>query len=529
MDAMHRFLAILLADMRERMRTPRFWVVLGLMTWATWWCFPPLESGYSTLTLVDGSRGFYSSAWAGMGLALIYSTLLNLFGFYLVRGTLVRDIETRVWQLLVTTPMTRAGYLLAKWTSHMAMFGMIAIVGMLVALAAQWIRAEDRHIDLIELIKPLALIGLPSLALTAMFAIWFDLMPWLRRTAGNVLFFIVWATMLTLSAMSAETISAEAGPTNAGGRLPEPRLLEDPSGMMAASREFVRVRQAQTGKPVEFGFNLGGNPAKRDLVRFEWATWRPETRTVASRAVWLAIALVLTLLAAPLLDWAASRGLSAAKREAGGGRFARWRDRIFDRLLDPFARGPLGILAVAEAKLALRQRRAWWWLAALGVLGVQCATPEAMQVGLLLAWVLPLDILARGVLREREHGTAPLVFTAPGILPRLLAARFLIGFSMLLLLSAPALARMLATEPLSALAALTAMASIASWGLCLGALCRNARPFELLMVGAVYVCLQGASLFAVATQPLPTLTLHALGLLPAWLLLAWSWPRLARR
>lgn len=203
MDALPRVAAalpaILLADLRERTRTPKFWIVLGLMAWATWWCFPPIEAGYSTLSLIDGSRGRYSSAWAGMSLAMIYGTLLNLAGFYLVRGTLVRDIETRVWQLLVTTSMTRTGYLLAKWVSHMAIFGMIAAVGVAVALIAQWVRAEDRHIDLIELLKPLLLIALPSLALTAMFAIWFDLLPWLRRTAGNVLFFVVWTVMLTVS------------------------------------------------------------------------------------------------------------------------------------------------------------------------------------------------------------------------------------------------------------------------------------------------------------------------------------------
>jgi hypothetical protein len=100
---------------------------------------------------------------------------------------------------------------------------------------------------------------------------------------------------------------------------------------------------------------------------------------------------------------------------------------------------------------------------------------------------------------------------------------------MLVALSLPALARLLANEPLSALAALAAMTSIASWGLCLGALCRNARPFELLLIGTVYVCLQGATVFAVSTHPLATLTTHAIGLLPAWLLLSWAWPRLARR
>lgn len=516
MDAVMRFAAILQADVRERMRTPRFWVVLALMAWATWWCFPPLESGYSTLSLIDGSRGRYSSAWAGMALGLIYSTMLNLVGFYLVRGTLTRDIETRVWQLLVTTPMTRGGYLLAKWASHMAVFGMIALVGVVVALAAQWVRAEDRHVDLIELLKPLVLLSLPSLALTAMFAIWFDLVPWLRRTAGNVLYFILWTTMLTLS------VAPYAGQKQA-----DPQgWTSDPSGMMVAAREFSRVREAQTGIPLEFGFNLGSARTEKPVEPFDWAAWTPGGKVAASRALWLLLALVLTLAGAPLLDWAASRGMSTSKTRSGAGRSMRWLDRV----LDPFARGSLGILTVAELKLALRQRATWWWLAALVAMGVQTfAPPDGMRIALLLAWLLPLDVLSRSVLRERDHGTGGLVFTAPEILPRLLATRFLVSFSMLFALSLPGLLRLTASDPVAALATSTAIVSIASWGLCLGALCRNARPFELLMVGTAYACLNGATVFDLHLQPRTTALWHGVALLPAWLLLAWAWPRLARR
>jgi hypothetical protein len=96
-------------------------------------------------------------------------------------------------------------------------------------------------------------------------------------------------------------------------------------------------------------------------------------------------------------------------------------------------------------------------------------------------------------------------------------------------LSLPTIVQLLMSDPLAALATLTAIVSITSWGLCLGALCRNARPFELLMIGTVYACLNGATVFDAAGHPLSTLTLHASALLPATLLLAWAWPRLARR
>ncbi|MEO5624857.1 MAG: hypothetical protein ABIQ70_02470, partial [Dokdonella sp.] len=187
MEALRRFTAIVVADLRERSRSTRFWVVLGLVSLVTWWCFPGIETGRYTVGFNTDQRAAYSSAWVGLVLGLMYSTMLSLIGFYLVRGTLVRDFDTRVWQLLVATPMTRAGYLLAKWTSHMAVFALIMLFGLAIGAAAQWVRAEDHAFNLFELLKPVVVLALPSLALTAFFAVLFDLVPWLRRTAGNVL------------------------------------------------------------------------------------------------------------------------------------------------------------------------------------------------------------------------------------------------------------------------------------------------------------------------------------------------------
>ena len=127
------------------------------------------------------------------------------------------------------------------------------------------------------------------------------------------------------------------------------------------------------------------------------------------------------------------------------------------------------------------------------LLGLQAfGSGKAAQAALLLAWALPLELLARGVLRERDMRTGELVFTAPRMLGRLLAVRFAVAALLLLALSLPGLLRLFGASPLEALAGLVVVASIASWGMALGAMCRNPRPFELALVCAVYLGLQGA-------------------------------------
>jgi len=514
MDALRRFLAILQADLRERTRTPRFWVLLGAMVVVSWYCFPAPEKKYLILAVDSGLRGAYSSAWVGMVLAMAYSLLLGLGGFYVVRGTLVRDIETRVWQLLVATPMTRAGFLLAKWASHMLILSLVAGLGLVVGLVAQYVRAEDRSFDLIEAAKPILFLALPGIAVTAAAALWFDLLPWLRRTGGNVVFFFGWMLALSGGVAQLEANGASARTT----------WLSDSSGLMVAARDFQRVRTQQTGKEADFGFSLGSSRADDGVRTFEWKRWDPRPMDLVGRALWVLLALGGVLAAAPMLDWAASRGIGARARSTAG-RQLRW----LDGLLKPFARGAFGVLAVAEFKLALRERKLWWWLAALVLFGVQLfGSAKALQVALLLSWLLPIDLLARSVLRERDNGTGALVFSAPRMLGRLLGVRFAVGSALLLGLSLPGLLRLGASQPLALLAALAAIASIVSWGLALGALLRNARLFELLLVGSIYVGLQGAPLFDVGAGAPSTLLWHGAALLPAWLALAWAWPRMAK-
>jgi hypothetical protein len=361
MDALRRFFAIVLADLRERTRTPRFWVLLGAMVVASWYCFPTPDKNYLILSLDSGQRGAYSSAWVGLVLAMVYSLLLGLGGFYVVRGTLVRDIETRVWQLLVATPMTRGGFLLAKWTSHMLVLMLVASIGLAVGLVAQYVRAEDRSFDLLEAIKPIVFLALPGIAVAATAAVWFDLLPWLRRTAGNVIFFFGWMMALSVGVAQLEGSNSAARTT----------WLSDSSGLMVAARDFQRVRSVQTGKTEPFGFSLGRGNVEAGVKTFEWKQWQPRPMDLLGRALWLGLALGGLLAAAPLLDWAAARGVGAKARSTAG-RQLRWLDFV----LRPFARGAFGVLAVAEFKLALRERtrtpRFWVLLGAMVVVSWYC-------------------------------------------------------------------------------------------------------------------------------------------------------------
>lgn len=511
MSAARAVIALLVADLRQRLRSPRFWLLVAGLAALMWWCFPAADAGYLTVSVGDGMRGRYSSAWIGMVAALMYSTILSLAGFYLVRGTVVRDFETRVWQLLVATTMSRGAYLFAKWLSHLVVLMLVMVGGLMVGLLAQWLRAEDVQIDLIELVKPALVLTLPSLALTSALAVWFDLVPWLRRSAGNVLFFVLWTAMLGVG-----TSQADQRP---GAAMPFPG---DPHGLLLAEHDLSRGWPAiDPGK--ELGLSIGKQALDGKLpVLLAWTHWSPDTGGLRTREFWLGLGLLLLVLAVPLLDRCAGYVGSPGKARGDGARLA-W----LDALLMPLSGSRFGALVAAEVRLVLRPRRVWWWLLLLVALGVQALAPaKAAAVAVIGAWMLGLDVFARQSLRERETGTASLVFTAPGIRLRLLLTRAIVGVGLAWTLTLPAMLRFYASQPQVMLAVLAVGLSLALWGMAMAAVMRNGRLFELIALAAAYVGIQGAQVLNVVVDPAATFRGHLLMLpLALGLLAVAGWSR----
>ncbi|MEP6504218.1 MAG: hypothetical protein ABJD97_12865, partial [Betaproteobacteria bacterium] len=479
--------AVLVSDLRQRTRSVRFWAIAFAMLIAAWWCFPPVDAGYMIVAIGNHHRGFYSSAWVGMVLAMI-SMLWGLVGFYAVRGTVQRDFDTRVWQLLGTTSMRRSAYLLAKWASHLVVMGALLVATLAVGLVAQWVRAEDRHVDLVELSKPALFIALPTLAFSAMFAIWFDLLPWLRRTAGNVVFFFVWIALLSSGAAS--TLHDRQSPAQSASTQAQQDWSSDLPGieMMQWSIDH-QVAPQFPGQALPDGFCVGCGGVTHAPVRFAWTHWDVSAAVLWGRMLWLAVALAGVLLAVPLLDWAAAR--PTTRGAAPGARAPRtlvW----LRAALSPLLAAPLGVLVAAEAFVVLRMRPLWWWAAWAPVWGVQAFGPRhAVALAMLAGWALLLDVFARTGLREQECGTGALVGTAPGGARRLLRARATVLVGLAWVAVAPGLLHEAFAHPALVPAAIALGASLALCGLASAALARSSRPYELVFLVAAYATAQG--------------------------------------
>lgn len=509
MESVRRFAAIVLADARQRWRAPRFLAGLLILVAATWFCFPAADAGYRVLG-IGPYRTAYSPAWAGMVVAMLMSWL-SLIGFYLVRGTVTRDIETRCWQLLVATPLSRFGYLLAKWVSHLLVLGAIALGMLAVAWAALLVHLQAPSLEPVQMLLPFLVLGLPALGICALCAVLFDLDPALRRTLGNTVYVALWVAMLA---------SASLG----GGKSDPTVRIGDVHGISVFKRDVV-ANAARQGIDADAQriCMLCGSTAEA-AAPILWTRWSPAPADLLGRVFWWLLPLPLLALASRVLDRAAAVDTTTARERSPGRRLAWLRV-----VLSPLQRGRGTALVSLELQHTLRERSglAWLMLLALWVVQLSAAAGVA-SLAVIGAWAVFLPVFSRAAAREREFGVADVVFSAVAAGTRLLRVRGAVLLLVGLACGAPALIRFAWMQPLLGIALLGVTVSLVAWALALGSAARSARPFELSFVLGGLLALNGVGALDVSVAPLPTLLAH-LALLPlALLLLAITWPRLIR-
>lgn len=347
--------------------------------------------------------------------AMTTTVLVALVGFYIVKNAVDRDRQTRVGEILATTPISRAHYLLGKLLSNFAVLAAIVAVLAVAALVMQLAKAEDRHVDLWALLSPFLLVTLPVIAFTGALAVFFETVPGLRGGFGNIAYFFLWGFLL---AAPATTKTAWADLVCI--------LPVEASVKAAAKANFEEYKG---------GFSIGIGPRRnyQEMRTFVWngVDWTAER--LAQRLGILAAALGLTLLPAlwfDRFDPARRRALDGFSRRAkrkSSERDATDSDEAALRAaprathvhLTPLAEQALkprftGVF-LAELRLLLKGQRWWWYAGAAGLLIASIAAPlqNAREVVLPLVWLWPVLLWSALGTREARHATDQLLFSAP--------------------------------------------------------------------------------------------------------------------
>ena len=280
MKSVHVIYHLARADFLERIRRYSFLVMLGLVV------FLGYQTAIGNLALVLGLyRGEFNSAWVGAMMSLIATFFIGWFGFYLVKGSVARDRETGVGQIMATTPLTRPLYLIGKWLSNFAVLMAMVAVLALAAIVIQFLQGENTQINLFAFLSPFVFIVMPLMALVAAAAVLFESVPFLQGGFGNIVYFFAFISFLPLF-------------------MENPTLKQypafEPTGLGILASDMGK---AVTAIYPEYNgdFSLGGGFVTATRV-FTWngVHWTPEF--ILARFSLIALAILLIFFAALFFD-----------------------------------------------------------------------------------------------------------------------------------------------------------------------------------------------------------------------------------
>jgi hypothetical protein len=510
------------ADFLTRVRRTSFFLTLGFAVLLGYETF----AGHVVMQL-DDYRGVYNSAWVGALMAVVTSTFLTLVGFYIVKGSILRDQTTRVGQILAATPMTKSFYTVAKFLGNFAVLAAMVLVMCAAALAMQMIRGEDRTLHLWSLLSPLLLYALPAMAFVAALAVLFETLPILRSGLGNVIWFFAWIALLTGGVSAA---------VDHGAAVRTGDYFRDFTGISTMMTQMRQpLLQVDPHFHNDFSINIGGNHPHH---RFLWTGVRWSTVQVVARFAWFAYALAAALLAslffhrfdparehfarkqtperAPVLE------LNAAKQLVQSD---PWSSRLTP--LPPAAvQNRFFSVVVAELRLMLQGHPKWWYIVAAGLFIACLASPlPASREGIILAaWLWPMLIWSQMGSREARYATGSLIFSAPHALQRQLPAVWVAGVLVTLAAGGGLAIRLLIARDLHGLAGFAvATLFIPSLALTLGVLTGSAKFFEALYIAWWYTGaahhtpgLDYTGTFAASSRPVIYLILTLVLLAACW-------------
>ena len=476
------------ADVRERVRQTGFLVSMLVMVWLAHGMMPGVSDGYRTFVVNSFYRPAYSAAWVGALSATLTSAYFMFVGFYLVKGSVERDRRTGVGQILASAQVRGLRYLYAKALSNMVVLSLMAGVVLVTALIMQQVLGEDRQVDLLATASPFVLLTLPTAAFVSACAVFFDCVSFLRGGLGNIAWFFLIGILMASSGIDKQSASpfadVMAGRTVTGVAWAE----------LHRQHPSVSLRE----QDVSMGVNIDSRWKHKQVLTYPLRSIPWSGEAVAARLMWLAIAAGVVVMASFVFDRfdrapapsSRARPQDVPRAAAALASAPRRAARRADELTVAPRSFAFPTLLRAEILLLLKGHSKWWYLglAASLVTGTFVPLRGAREFVLPIASLWPVLVWSALGHRERRDNVAPVLFSAPRPLGRLLVASWCAGTVLALAVFAPVLLRLaIAGEGGYLLGGVTGAAFIAALALASGVWTGSAKMFEALYLMLWYI------------------------------------------
>ena len=473
----------------NKVRSYRFLILLGLTIVAGYTFVPAPEANYVTLgwgTDLAFYRGVYNSAWIGAMVAMLTGTFLALTGFYVVKDSVKRDEQTRVGQIIATTPISNSVYTLGNALANFAVLSTMVAIVFLTSLGMQLFRGESFNLDLWALMAPFLLFVLPLMFLVSAIAILFETRSSLRGGLGNIAYTFMWLISLPLFSD-----------------------LIDLFGIKSILSSMSAAGLASYPETANISFSFGyswGFPTGRTLSTFAWQGIQWTSEILQTRLMLLGLATGIALLASVRFNrFDPARESQKIPEDPPSDSIevkevytavAPLKEVQLRPLGEEAIQFKFGSMLFAECRLILMDLKMFPLFLGLGgaitgasiIAGLLIPLDVAQEILLPVAWLLPVLIWSKLGTRETRYQTEQLVFSSAKSLKRQLPAAWLAGvFLAMVTGGGVALSLALHGEWPGLIAWGVGALFIPSLALCLGVWTGSSKSFEFIYTLLWYI------------------------------------------
>ena len=465
---MNNLFYIVIFRVLKQIRSHAFLLVIAISIFLSYFVVPSAEAGYEVF-YIGGVRGVYNSEWLGGMVAILSTLLLWLFGFYMLRSQISEDIQTEASELIAATPVSKTKYIMATFCANWFILLVMALVLLFSFIVMQMVRGEVQVLHLWEYVKPFLVVTLPSLTVLASFTVFFDVIPGLKGTVGNIIYFFLWMILSVVTLATPNLFMDFFGLDI---------ILENMANSAAQHFNFLDVS--------EVGGSFGYYPVEGEIPTFVWEGIHINQSILFSRLLWLLYAFVILVIT--ILSFDRFVKSKACPRSIEINAVPVIQTKTFDKKeihLTPIEKSVRQVkifyMIKAELLMMLRGHSIWWYGSMLA-----CAVvPFLLTFVLLKTWIpliliVPLSLWSQMGTREKKYRLHSLIYSSCSSAPKLFSV-WLAGVIVSLLFSIGTIIRLfLLGESGIALNWMIGMLFICTLALTLGTISQNQRLFEIV-------------------------------------------------
>lgn len=476
--------SIIRADYLQRTRSYAFLITLMVTLGLAYAFVPPAGANYATVRIGE-YVGENNAAWIGHVTAIMSSTFLWLFGFYLVNNGIRRDEETGVGQIISTTSISNFKYLLAKSLSNFFVLLTIMMIVMFMALVLVFIRGSGFQFDAWQFFSPYIFATIPGLFFLSALAVFAEVSLGRYSILQNIAFFILF--IVVVSAVNESSSGS--------------RHWFDVLGTSDITRQMeknINHLHGESDHRISVGFMFSSGKITIKHFLFDGTVW--ESGYIMGRLIWMGLSFVLILISSFIFSrFDVKTRVKERKRKSGpvALEVSSMTKKLHPEKM-PVATTSYAILPFVkmELRMLVRKGPTWFWLINAGCFIALFFIPltSAHQIGLPVLWFLQINRWADLVTKDKYYRTHFFTYAAYKPLQRLLTSQILAGVFLAFTLAVPVMLRYAIGGNFTAVVSiLFGVLFVVSLAVFSGIITGRKRLFEILFFMLTYANISGAS------------------------------------